>query len=133
MTNHPRRIMKISQLTTALLFGVTLSAPLHASDERLNRLESEVRDLRSRIEKLEGGNKAQLTSPSPKAKNKEGWKELSNWRSLKKGMSYDDVRGLLGEPERISGGTITHWFYPNAGRVVYYDDRLDHWSEPRLR
>ena len=122
--------MKVSQIAIALLFGVALSNPLHASDERLNRLESEVQDLRSRIEKLEGS-KAQLSSPS--SKTKEGWKELSNWRSLKKGMSYDDVRGFLGEPERISGGTITDWFYPNAGRVVYYDDRLDHWSEPRLR
>lgn len=124
--------MKVSQIAIALLFGVALSNPLHASDDRLNRLESEVQDLRSRIEKIEGA-KAQLTSPSPKIKNKEGWKELSNWRSLKKGMSYDDVRGLLGEPDRIQGGSFTFWHYKGASNVIFYMDQVDSWTEPRLR
>jgi predicted nuclease with TOPRIM domain len=124
--------MKVSQIAIALLFGVALSNPLYASDERLNRLESEVQDLRSRIEKLEGG-KAQLSSPSPKTENEEGWKELSNWRSLKKGMSYGDVRTLLGEPSHIKGGSFTFWQYKNASRVVFYDDRVESWTEPRTR
>ncbi len=41
--------------TIALPVSVALFAPLHASDKALGRLESEVRDLRNRIEKLEGG------------------------------------------------------------------------------
>jgi hypothetical protein len=124
--------MKPSQFTLALIFSSLLTSPLHASEERFNKLEGEIRDLKSRIEKLEGG-KAKLTSPSPKTRSKEGWKDLSNWRSLKKGMSCDDVRELLGEPDRINGGSFTFWYYKGASNVIFYMDQLDSWTEPRTR
>ena len=47
-------------------------------------------------------------------------------------MSYDDVRGVLGEPATIrASGVVTFWGYANRGTVTYYDDRLDGWNEPR--
>ena len=124
--------MKPSQFTLALIFSALLTSPLHASEERFNNLEGEIRDLKSRIEKLESGSRKPDTS-SPKAQNPEGWKDLTNWRSLKKGMSYDDVRMLLGEPSHIKGGSFTFWQYKNASRAVFYEDRLDSWTEPRTK
>ena len=53
------------------------------------------------------------------------------WRKLQKGMSYDQVRKLLGEPDRISGGGLTVWYY-NGGSVLFLSDRVDSWTEPRF-
>ena len=124
--------MKVSQPIIALLLGSLLTGPLQASDERLKQLEVEVRDLKGRIKKLEDGH-SQADSSSQKAKTSEGWRDLSNWRSLKRGMSYDDVRMLLGEPSRIQGGSFTFWQYKNASSARFFDDRLDSWTEPTTR
>ena len=56
---------------------------------------------------------------------------LSSWRQLKKNMSEDQVRTLLGEPVKIDGGTLAFWHYKNGGTVTFYNDRVDSWSEPR--
>ena len=57
------------------------------------------------------------------------------WRSLKHRMSKDDVRRILGEPERItefSLGSESTWYYgyPLGGQLTFYGDRLSSWSEP---
>jgi len=35
-------------------------------------------------------------------------------------MSEDDVRTLLGEPQRIYGGDVALWEYPDYGKVRFY-------------
>jgi outer membrane protein assembly factor BamE (lipoprotein component of BamABCDE complex) len=61
----------------------------------------------------------------------EGWKSLANWRSLKNGMSYDEVRSILGEPSKVDGGSIAYWYYSNRGRVIIISDKVIQWEEPR--
>lgn len=61
----------------------------------------------------------------------EGWKSLENWRKLDNGLGKTAVRKILGEPERVEGGTFTNWRYPNDGHVVFYEGRLYSWEEPR--
>ena len=102
----------------ALLFSASLV--VQASDgDRINLLEREVQDLKLRLLKMES---AQQTTPKPLANNSpKGWKQISNWRSLKRGMSYDEVRAILGEPSRIRGGSFTYWDYLNRGWVTFYD------------
>ena len=58
------------------------------------------------------------------------WRDISNWRRLRRGMKPDQVRALLGEPERVEGGDFTYWHWANA-YVLFYSGKLDRWSEPQ--
>ncbi len=61
----------------------------------------------------------------------DGWKALTNWRSLKSGMSPSDVRAVLGEPDRVKGGDVAFWYYTNGGNVTFISDKVTSWTEPR--
>ncbi len=110
---------------------LTLSFGSMASDsDRITQLEKEVQELKAKLRVLE------TPAPKPIVNNKpttstEGWKSLANWRSLKSGMSYDEVRAILGEPTRIAGGNLAFWYYPNRGDVTFREDKLTNWVEPR--
>jgi hypothetical protein len=57
-------------------------------------------------------------------------KDRTQWRSLRRHMSKDDVRKLLGEPRRVSVSRFYEsWDY--MGGTVIFDGkgRLDAWSE----
>jgi hypothetical protein len=111
-------------------FSTHVSITLAQDTDRIAQLEREISELKNRVTRLESptvGSKSNTrTVPSG-----DGWKSIANWRSLKKGMSFDDVRAILGEPGRIQGGTLTYWTYPDRGSVTFYNDRLDGWTEPR--
>jgi outer membrane protein assembly factor BamE (lipoprotein component of BamABCDE complex) len=52
------------------------------------------------------------------------------WRQLKRHMSKDDVRKLLGEPARISVSRFDEeWDYPRGTIMFDGKGRLDAWSE----
>ena len=124
-----RPTLKLSVVGIVALTAVFSS---FASDsDRIVQLEKEVLELKLRLTNLEAPQKKSVINQRMAASN-DGWKSLANWRSLKKGMSYDDVRGVLGEPATIrASGVLTFWGYANRGTVTYFDDRLDGWSEPR--
>lgn len=98
--------------------------------ERITQLEKEVQELKQRLSKLEAPQSVSINQQRHITTG-EGWKSLANWRSLKKGMSYDEVRAILGEPARVQGGNFTLWFYSNRSNVDFYEDKLHGWSEPR--
>lgn len=87
--------------------------------------------INTRLDKLEGKPKSELGSP-------EGdWTSLENWRKLKIGMSERTVRTLLGEPDRISGGTFTKWIYISDtprlfAEVEFYEGKVRSYEEPRF-
>jgi len=110
---------------------LTLSFGSMASDsDRITQLEKEVHELKTRLSTLESPlNKAVIQKSTVTS---EGWKNLANWRSLKKGSNYDEVRAILGEPERIRvSGLLTDWFYSNRGNATFVNDTLNGWNEPR--
>jgi outer membrane protein assembly factor BamE (lipoprotein component of BamABCDE complex) len=111
--------------------ALTASFGAMASDgDRITQLEKEVQELKRRLTNLERPQSSSSLNQKPTSST-EGWKNLAAWRSLKNGMSYDDVRAILGEPQRIDGGRLTYWFYPNRSSLTFYLDKLDSWSEPK--
>lgn len=122
-----QRLMKNSLVVCLLL---TLSIGSIASDgDRITQLEKEVRELKTRLSTLESPlNKAIVQKSTV---TNDGWKNLANWRSLKKGSSYDEIRAIVGEPEKVrASGPLTIWSYSNRGEVTFYEDRLNGWNEP---
>jgi hypothetical protein len=124
--------MENSMRTLLLAFALSVATcSSFANDsERVRQLENEVNELRLRVQKLE--------NPQPNASNQqkpvvanEGAKSIANWRKLNRGMSYNEVRGLLGEPLRIEGGGVAYWMYSNNGRVTFVRDTLSSWNEPQ--
>jgi hypothetical protein len=103
-----------------------------ASDsDRITQLEIEVQQLKQRLSSLERPPGSAVASPRPLASS-EGWKQIANWRSLKKGMSQEVVRSLLGEPQTVrASGHVTFWSYSNRGGVDFVSEKLDGWAEPR--
>lgn len=62
------------------------------------------------------------------------WRDLSRWATLKRGMSRQEVRRILGEPTRIEEMTsITFWRYgdPKGGVVAFNSTgTVSLWLEP---
>lgn len=58
-------------------------------------------------------------------------KDLAAWRRLRRGMKADEVRKLLGEPEKVTAGGVTFWYYPDLGNVSFMDEKVYGWSEPQ--
>ena len=61
-----------------------------------------------------------------------GWGKALKWKALRKGMTPDQVRGLLGEPDRIANN-IRHvaWKYGD-GEVKFTrsGDEVTGWKAP---
>lgn len=120
-----KKIIIIGFLSLAVAFNS------YAHDiDRIDKLEKEILETKLRVLKLE----SLLSNPSNVQKPEtlgEGWKSVTNWRKLTNGMSPNDVQKILGEPERIDGGTLAIWYYPNNGRTRFFNGKLDQWTEPR--
>jgi hypothetical protein len=97
----------------------------HAEDAgRIGQLEKEVQSLKFRLSAIEAA-LGSTSKPGTVAKS------LSVWRQLKKDQSPDQVRAILGEPDRISGASFMNWHYPNDGEVTFNRDKVYGWNEPR--
>jgi outer membrane protein assembly factor BamE (lipoprotein component of BamABCDE complex) len=56
--------------------------------------------------------------------------DRSQWRQLKRRMTKDDVKKLLGEPTRISVSRFyEEWDYPRGTIIFDGKGRVDAWSE----
>ena len=122
-------LVRLSAIGLALLTGATTA--LANDSDRITTLEKEVQELKLRLANLESPQSTPSNRPKVVA-TKDGWKSLANWRSLKKGMGPDDVRGVLDEPAIVrASGPFTIWNYSNRGTVTFYEERLDGWTEPR--
>ena len=88
------------------------------------QLERRIRELDTRIKS------APLpTQPTPTS-NK--WRELSNWRRLRLGMNMEEVRAVLGEPERVEAGFFTFWHWSD-GQVSFKSGKVDAGQSQRFR
>lgn len=57
--------------------------------------------------------------------------DRSQWRKLRRKMSKDDVKKLLGEPDRVSVSRFFESWYLGGGSVTFDGKgHVDFWSEP---
>ena len=119
----------------AILFGTLICALASAQS-----LDDRVRELERRVEQLEKEIGKQSTAPTSgqTTGGPDGWRQVGNWRSLKRGMTEAEVRSVLGEPQRVDNLSVTIvWHYgdgPSWGGRAQFDgrnQRLDSWMEPR--
>lgn len=102
--------------------------------QRIAVLERKTADLEQRVRELEAVVSAKPAQPRPVPASA-NWKDVANWRRLSLGMTMEQVRGLLGEPEKVAANpaeTTWYWDYP-TGPTVHFDSRsgkLEGWSEP---
>jgi len=132
MSNHHFNVSTLRRFGVIGLAMLTLATTSLANDsDRITQLENEVQQLKQRLSTLEKLPGSAITSLKPIIFT-DGWKNISNWRSVKKGMSQDEVRSVLGEPAIVrASGPFIKWSYSNRGSVDFYEERLDGWSEPR--
>jgi hypothetical protein len=101
---------------------------------RIEFLERAHTDLERRVHELEAViTEAVITSEPSQGQPLQAstrWRDLANWRRLRLGMKMDEVRALLGEPERVEAGPVTYWRWPGAN-VFFMSGKLEGWSEPR--
>jgi hypothetical protein len=103
----------------------------YASDsDRIAQLEKEIQEIDHRLSKLESlpSNPDKPQQPQVSA---EGWKSITSWRNVTDDMNTSDVRKILGEPQRVSGGGLTIWYYQNGGTVTFLNGKVDSWDEPQ--
>ena len=120
---------KVGVTVAIAALGFYVNSSAHET-ERVGKLEQEIQQLKLRLQKLEPPS-ATINSKAAQPVSVEGWKSKLQWRRLRQGMLPEDVRELLGEPERIMGGVFTRWDYPGNAIVTFYEGKLDSWQEPR--
>jgi outer membrane protein assembly factor BamE (lipoprotein component of BamABCDE complex) len=76
-------------------------------------IDERVRDLERRVGQLKSQSGNQSTSAASRAQivsGQDGWKRQENWRSLKRGMTEADVKGLLGDAHKVDTfGSFSIW------------------------
>lgn len=103
---------------------------------RIEVLERKNSDLERRVHELESPTKIEPSRDKPAPASAEA-RDVQNWRRLRRGMTMEEVRSLLGEPERVDvfGGGTTIWRWDSLGGAAMSFDgntgRLESWSEPR--
>ena len=114
--------------------AVAQKASVDSLLRRIDLLERTTTDLERRVRELEALIRSEpsrdLSVPaSPK------WQDLQNWRRLRLQMTMDEVRALLGEPERVDANQFrTGWYWDHPFANASFDSRsgkLESLSEPR--
>ena len=134
--------MRIVSIALPVVIVALIVAPRSATAQetdvaalltRLQELEQTVVLLERRIAVLESAAPAPAVGQSQAATDPGNWRELANWRQLRRGMKMDEVRELLGEPARVEAIAFIRWYFGILGYVQFDADsrRVEGWSEPQ--
>ncbi|WP_404298088.1 hypothetical protein [Halomonas sp.] len=113
--------------------GPTSMQVYRALENKIDRLDARVDQLEAdrsvNTSEAQANHEAEVVATQPQSSS-------NPWRRLRTGLSMDQVRGLLGEPDKVTqvyDGRI-HWRYDGrpgfAGQVEFEDGRVEGWREP---
>lgn len=124
--------MKVIHLLLPLLLS-TSTVYADSLSERVAQLEKDVQDIKAMLAIMVLATQSKDDTQQTKefTPQGDGWKDIKNWRKLKKGMSPDQVEALLGEHISVNGGNFTRWKYGSLGEVIFYEGGVYSWEEPR--
>lgn len=134
MTTRLRGVL-VASLTVLLV--PTIASAQNKNDDalmrRVEQLERRTADLERRVRELESPS----TTEQPRAQPTAGTgnaRDIANWRRLRRGMTMDQVRALLGEPETVNVGLDVTWHYVRYAWLTFdaKSERVTGWSEPSL-
>src|SRR5258708_11962052 len=102
-----------------------------SSSDSLNRrivlLERKVADLEQRVRELETLIKVEPSRDRPVPASAK-WRDLANWRRLRRGMNMGQVRALLREPPRVDSisllTALTFGTPPHYAQVRLDEDKV---------
>lgn len=110
----------IGIILTLLIFSLLGTDSLYSQsesvDQRLTKLEGQMRTLEQKVNDLQRILDELLEGHAEFSpiRKREDWRNLDHWRTgLNKGMTKAQVKGLMGEPDKIDvhsmGGEV--WYY----------------------
>jgi len=115
--------MKLSGILTALIASQLIAYSATADEASLQR---RIMDLEKRV--------ATLEQRLDEASAKDRWKDPILWQRIKKGMTSDEIRKLLGKPTRVEQRIFSTWYYHPTSQMhsfVWLDeDKVLGWEAP---
>ncbi len=104
--------------------SAALSAKVAELEGKLEKLATEIEKMQEQIDKLAEAN-AKLTRGLRNLELATQYSattrpDTDTWKTVRKGMSYDEVLNLLGNPERMETvGNSSVWYYFGLGSITF--------------
>lgn len=100
----------------SILFTLLTFSNLTQADD-VSALKQQVAELEKRVQQLEKMLDEKFSD--------ERWREPILWSRIKTGMSYEDIRKLLGKPAKVEEAIFTTWYYHDTSKLhshVWFDE-----------
>ncbi|NNJ90669.1 MAG: hypothetical protein HKP55_03240 [Gammaproteobacteria bacterium] len=110
-------MFKNSRVVALMVLSVLLMSSSLAQADDVPSLKRQVSELESRVEKLEKLLDEKFAD--------DRWKDGILWSRIRQGMSFEDVRKLLGKPARVEEAIFTTWYYHKTSKLhshVWFDE-----------
>jgi len=114
------------------LLVILIALPTLANASEVDELKSLVMSLNQHVVNLE--KRVKELEKFIKTKPVSISLEKATWRKLKRGMSFSQVRSILGEPKNITAGYTTFWYYTSSSyssMITFSNDKVMSWKEPK--
>ena len=109
-------------------------AVAQSPEARIAELERIVDELLERVSTLESQVQGSQSAPNLTVSTGDAT-DIQNWRLLRMGMSEEEVKTLLGSPDKVEANQFFFtWYYdyPLGGKVQFDSEsqRIEGWNEP---
>lgn len=134
MTWILRSILLAALISTFIpAVAVAQQAPVDSLRSRIIVLERVILNLEKRVRELEAARTKSESTPATGVSESGNAQDVQDWRQLRLDMTTDQVRALLGEPDRVEVmGMFTTWRWAGGGNATFASraGTLMSWSEP---
>lgn len=108
-----------------------------AAQQQLEALQQRVTELEKRLDTLAIPQGQQATRAASAPQSSGHSEVISDWKLLKVGYSYEEVRELLGTPVKITPGLMEFWFYSERDLdgpfVKFLFNQVNSWKAPQAK